>query len=158
MVRMSAISTPAAFLFLVLISFRGWVDPRVIVRPEGLCQRKIPMAPSRIEPATFRLVAQCLNRLSHCVTRKYKYNHVLQYGMYDRTKWTTLSKMEMCMAAGRNTVQCVPLKTGATAWRNQGRILFRLIFGRIMHSYRRCWKWDSLWISTFLGVLSKMLS
>jgi hypothetical protein len=38
----------------MLISVRGWVDPRAIVWPDGLSQWKIPMTPSWIATATFR--------------------------------------------------------------------------------------------------------
>jgi len=43
------------------------LTPRVMVRPEEISQWKIPMTPTENEPATSRVVEQCLNQLHHPV-------------------------------------------------------------------------------------------
>jgi hypothetical protein len=64
----AAVFTPK--IYLVLIPFRGQVDPRATVQPEELSQWKISKTSSGFEPATFRLVVQCLNQLRHCLPRR----------------------------------------------------------------------------------------
>jgi len=70
-VNLSAQSTsrlyPLQETIQLRISVGGWVYTRAILQPEGLSRRKIPMTPSGIEPATFRLVAQCFNKMRHRV-------------------------------------------------------------------------------------------
>jgi len=62
-VRLSALCTGSFYrqeIHLVLISVRGWVDPRAIVQPGGLCHWKIPMTPSGIEPTTCRFMKETI--------------------------------------------------------------------------------------------------
>jgi len=61
--RLSALRTGRLYpqeILMILISVRGWVDPR-----KDFMSVKNPLTPARIEPATFRFVAQHLN---HCAT------------------------------------------------------------------------------------------
>jgi hypothetical protein len=76
--------------FPVLIYVRGWVDPTVIVRLEGLGQLKNPVTSSGIEPETFRLIAYCLNKL--------RYRTAIE----NVHKWRTTQR--------RNTIDCLACK------------------------------------------------
>jgi hypothetical protein len=68
------LSTPQKyrFLFLVLISVRGLVNPWAFCGRKGLGKLKISMASSSLETSTYRLVAQCLNKLCHRVRKSIK--------------------------------------------------------------------------------------
>jgi hypothetical protein len=68
--------------FLVLISVRGCLDSRALVRLERLDQLKNPVTSSGIEPTTFRLAAQGLNQLRYRMLLPY-FNFISRSLLYD---------------------------------------------------------------------------
>jgi len=91
-------------ILLVLNYVTGWVNPRAIVQPEGLCQWKLPMTAAVIEPAPLRFVAQCLNQLRHRVPRIYIYIYI-----YIFTGWTVRDRIPV------GTRFSAPVQTGPGA-------------------------------------------
>ena len=110
-------------IFLMNIYIRGWVDLRAIVRLEGLCQRKMPMTPSEIEAANFRLVTQCLKQQRHRVPPTLTvwintiFNTNCFFGLTARSRWFLRSSRIYIM----QRITVIPYRLFGTTSRSEPR-------------------------------------
>jgi hypothetical protein len=92
----------------------------VIVQPERLGQWKIPMAQSRIEPATFWLVVQCFNPaqsgLRHCATSR-KVAGSIPCGVIGIFHWHIPSGRTLALGL---TQPLTEMSTGNISWGGKG--------------------------------------
>jgi hypothetical protein len=100
---------PPRELFLIFIYCRGCVHSTARVRAEGLCQWKIPMTLKTIERATFRHLAQCLNKLLHCVQKVVSWQQITQ-ALATKSKTTAVAQTEYdncapCLIVSVSTLQ-----------------------------------------------------
>jgi hypothetical protein len=87
--------------FVVLISVRGWVDPRERVRLVGLSKLKNPVTSTGIEPPIFLFVTQCLIQLRYRVSQRNKCTDVNKSGFKIIHIWIR-RKRNLCTCLRQN--------------------------------------------------------
>jgi hypothetical protein len=96
--RLSALRTGHLYpqeIFLVLISVRGWVDPRAIVCPDGLCRWKICCGTVALLPCHNQLILYARNiRNAVCITPPEDEQLMFETC---RGPWFSMKLNEMCI-------------------------------------------------------------
>jgi hypothetical protein len=121
--------------FLVIISVRGWVDPRAIVRLKGLRQLKNPMTSRWIETATFRLVAQCLNKLRYRVTHSTTHMHIKMLSIFtEKARYTETKACSTIHGLLRNLRSCNALTAEIRGYSNMKLHNFRVKYWSVRNN------------------------